>query len=62
MTVNMKHPCVMVVQPGSIIMRSLHSMHEMNLYRAGHVCLTACFKSRSAVQILTKFCMVIVPL
>jgi hypothetical protein len=23
-------------------MRSLHNVHEMNAYRAGHVCLSAC--------------------
>jgi hypothetical protein len=37
------------------IMRSLHNVHEMNAYRADHVCLSSWFNSRTAGRIWIKF-------
>jgi hypothetical protein len=38
----------------------LHDVHEMNAYRAGHVCLSAWFNSRTARRIWMKFGMDII--
>lgn len=47
-------------------MRSLHDVHKINVYMAGHVCLTVlsavCPHDSTTGQIWTKFGMVVVPL
>jgi hypothetical protein len=48
--------------PGILIMHYLHSVHEMNAYRSGCVCLFAWFILKTSGWILMKFHMVIMPL
>jgi hypothetical protein len=34
---------------------SLHDVHNMNTYRADHICLSVCFTWKTAGRILMKF-------
>jgi hypothetical protein len=44
------------------VMHSLHGVHEMNADKAGHVCMSTCFNSRTTGHILIKYDMDIMPM